>query len=199
MAAGARALATRLHPRQRARRPHGVHLPRAQALAAVPEVVEVPPFSAAATAALNTVADGFCLADAQQARRRDGKRRRRFPSPPPSRSPCRLPPHVTSGQVKEIERTTNHDVKAVEYVLKARMGAQPELARVAEFAHFSCTSEDINNLAHALMLRAARDNHILPSALPALPAALQPFTPQKRPPVSPSPSPAHQRRLCWQP
>ncbi len=54
--------------------------------------------------------------------------------------------------VKEIERTTNHDVKAVEYWLKERLAAQPETARVLEFIHFACTSEDINNLAYACML-----------------------------------------------
>jgi len=55
--------------------------------------------------------------------------------------------------IKEIERTTNHDVKAVEYFLKERVAAVPELAAVSEFIHFACTSEDINNLSHALMLR----------------------------------------------
>ena len=56
--------------------------------------------------------------------------------------------------VKTIEETTNHDVKAVEYFLKQRVSGQPELASVAEFFHFACTSEDINNLSHALMLRS---------------------------------------------
>ncbi len=55
--------------------------------------------------------------------------------------------------IKAIERTTNHDVKAVEYFLKDRIAGQPELASVSEFIHFACTSEDINNLAHGLMLR----------------------------------------------
>ena len=55
--------------------------------------------------------------------------------------------------IKGIERTTNHDVKAVEYFLKERVAAVPELAAVSEFIHFACTSEDINNLSHALMLR----------------------------------------------
>jgi adenylosuccinate lyase len=59
-------------------------------------------------------------------------------------------------RVKEIERTTNHDVKAVEYFLKERFAALPELDAVKEFVHFACTSEDINNLAHALMLREGR-------------------------------------------
>ena len=55
--------------------------------------------------------------------------------------------------IKAIEATTNHDVKAVEYFIKKRFDANPELAAAAEFVHFACTSEDINNLAHALMLR----------------------------------------------
>ena len=58
--------------------------------------------------------------------------------------------------MKEIERTTNHDVKAVEYFLRERIAGTPELARAAEFVHFACTSEDINNLAYALMLRDLR-------------------------------------------
>ena len=66
---------------------------------------------------------------------------------------------------------TNHDVKAVEYVLKRRMAALPELAAVSEFVHFACTSEDINNLAHGLMLRAAREQALLP-AMDALIEAL---------------------------
>ncbi len=56
--------------------------------------------------------------------------------------------------IKQTERTTNHDVKAVEYFLKDRVAALPELAAVSEFIHFACTSEDINNLSHALMLKA---------------------------------------------
>ena len=59
--------------------------------------------------------------------------------------------------VKAIEATTNHDVKAVEYFIKQRCEAHPELASAKEFIHFACTSEDINNLAHALMLRAGLD------------------------------------------
>ncbi len=66
-------------------------------------------------------------------------------------------------QIKAIERTTNHDVKAVEYWLKKRMAATPELARASEFVHFACTSEDINNTSHALMLRDARDTVLLPA------------------------------------
>ena len=65
-------------------------------------------------------------------------------------------------RVKEIERTTNHDVKAVEYLLKEQAAKLPELANVSEFIHFACTSEDINNLSHALMLREGRDNVMLP-------------------------------------
>jgi adenylosuccinate lyase len=59
--------------------------------------------------------------------------------------------------VKDIERTTNHDVKAVEYFLKNQFANNPELVAVLEFVHFACTSEDINNLSHALMLKAGRD------------------------------------------
>jgi adenylosuccinate lyase len=56
-------------------------------------------------------------------------------------------------RVKDIERTTNHDVKAVEYFIKEKFGDNDELARISEFVHFACTSEDINNLSHALMLK----------------------------------------------
>jgi adenylosuccinate lyase len=65
--------------------------------------------------------------------------------------------------IKDIEKTTNHDVKAVEYWLKARFRGQPELERTAEFVHFACTSEDINNTSHALMLKAAREQVLLPA------------------------------------
>ncbi|WP_373184852.1 adenylosuccinate lyase [Halopseudomonas sp.] len=65
-------------------------------------------------------------------------------------------------RIKEIERTTNHDVKAVEYLLKEQVESLPELKAVNEFIHFACTSEDINNLSHALMLRAGRDEVMLP-------------------------------------
>ncbi len=67
-------------------------------------------------------------------------------------------------RVREIERTTNHDVKAVEYFIKERIADVPELAAVSEFVHFACTSEDINNLAYALMLRTTRDECLLPVA-----------------------------------
>jgi adenylosuccinate lyase len=64
--------------------------------------------------------------------------------------------------IKDIEKTTNHDVKAVEYWLKQRFAAHPELQAAAEFVHFACTSEDINNTSHALMIQAARDQVVLP-------------------------------------
>jgi len=65
-------------------------------------------------------------------------------------------------RVKNIERTTNHDVKAVEYFLKEKIAGNTELEAVSEFIHFACTSEDINNLAYALMLREARNQALLP-------------------------------------
>lgn len=69
---------------------------------------------------------------------------------------------VEAGQVKAIEARTNHDVKALEYWLKERFDGNPEIRKVSGFIHFACTSEDINNLSHALMLKAARDNVMLP-------------------------------------
>jgi len=66
-------------------------------------------------------------------------------------------------RVKTIEATTNHDVKAVEYLLKEKVADHKELAAVSEFFHFACTSEDINNLSYALMLKEARDTVLLPS------------------------------------
>jgi len=66
-------------------------------------------------------------------------------------------------RVKNIERTTNHDVKAVEYFLKEKIAGNAELETVSEFIHFACTSEDINNLAYALMLREARGQVLLPT------------------------------------
>jgi adenylosuccinate lyase len=66
-------------------------------------------------------------------------------------------------RVKAIEATTNHDVKAVEYFLKEKTSAHAEIAAVSEFIHFACTSEDINNLSHALMLKGARDGVLLPA------------------------------------
>jgi adenylosuccinate lyase len=65
-------------------------------------------------------------------------------------------------RVKNIERTTNHDVKAVEYFLKEKIAGNEELEAVSEFIHFACTSEDINNLAYALMLLEARNQSLLP-------------------------------------
>lgn len=66
-------------------------------------------------------------------------------------------------RVKDIERTTNHDVKAVEYFLKEQVAEHAELNAVSEFIHFACTSEDINNLSHALMLREALTDVMLPA------------------------------------
>lgn len=65
-------------------------------------------------------------------------------------------------RVKEIERITNHDVKAVEYLLKEKIAGNRELEKISEFFHFACTSEDINNLSHALMLKTGRGNVLLP-------------------------------------
>ncbi|KAK9926929.1 hypothetical protein M0R45_024137 [Rubus argutus] len=65
-------------------------------------------------------------------------------------------------EVKRIEVITNHDVKAVEYFLKQRSSSHPEIAKVLEFYHFACTSEDINNIAHALMLTESINNVLLP-------------------------------------
>lgn len=65
-------------------------------------------------------------------------------------------------RVKDIERTTNHDVKAVEYLLKEKVAANSELNAISEFIHFACTSEDINNLSHGLMLSQARNDVLLP-------------------------------------
>jgi adenylosuccinate lyase len=66
-------------------------------------------------------------------------------------------------RIKAIEATTNHDVKAVEYWLRERFAANPEVAAAAEFIHFACTSEDINNLAHGRMLAGGRDRVLLPA------------------------------------
>ena len=65
--------------------------------------------------------------------------------------------------IKDIEKETNHDVKAVEYWLRQRIGHVPELKDKLEFIHFACTSEDINNTSHALMLKSAREQVILPA------------------------------------
>jgi len=101
-----------------------------QALAARPEIEEVPQLGAHSTHVLDDIIDNFSEQDAQR--------------------------------VKNIERTTNHDVKAVEYFLKEKIAGNAELERIGEFFHFACTSEDINNLAYALMLREARSQSLLP-------------------------------------
>ena len=101
-----------------------------QALAAAPEITEVPALSASARERLEQIEQLFDITEAQR--------------------------------VKQIEQTTNHDVKAVEYYLKEKIGQHEELARVREFIHFACTSEDINNLAYALMLRDCREQILLP-------------------------------------
>ena len=77
-----------------------------------------------------------------------------------------------AARVKEIERTTNHDVKAVEYFIKEQLRDDAELGPALEFVHFACTSEDINNLSYALMLRQARDEVLLP-ALDGVTASLR--------------------------
>ncbi|MDD6029272.1 MAG: lyase family protein, partial [Kiritimatiellae bacterium] len=90
------------------------------ALCASPELPECPALTADEAKALQAIADGFSVADAQR--------------------------------VKDIEKTTNHDVKAVEYFIKEKIKGTSLEGR-GEFVHFSCTSEDINNMSHALMLR----------------------------------------------
>ena len=77
-----------------------------------------------------------------------------------------------AARIKSIEKVTNHDVKAVEYFLKERIAGNAELDAVSEFVHFACTSEDINNLSHALMLRDGMDSVIRP-ALDAIRANLR--------------------------
>ncbi len=67
-----------------------------------------------------------------------------------------------ASRIKEIERTTNHDVKAVEYFLKEQVAGSVELLAISEFFHFACTSEDINNLSHALMMKSARSKVLVP-------------------------------------
>ncbi|KAJ1636570.1 adenylosuccinate lyase [Pavlovales sp. CCMP2436] len=111
-----------------------------QVLAASGELVQLPAFSAKASAALDAIADDYSV--------QDGLR------------------------VKEIERTTNHDVKAIEYLLKEKVAALAaanpadygELQAATEFIHFACTSEDINNLSYALMIKDATERCILPAA-----------------------------------
>jgi len=96
-----------------------------QRLADHAEISEVPAFSDATQALLNSIVENFSEADAQR--------------------------------VKDIEATTNHDVKAVEYFIKEKFADNQELQAVNEFVHFACTSEDINNLSHGLMLKGGRD------------------------------------------
>jgi adenylosuccinate lyase len=67
-------------------------------------------------------------------------------------------------RIKEIEKKTNHDVKAVEYFIKEKISKNEELSKISEFVHFACTSEDINNLSHALMLKDGKNNFLLPYA-----------------------------------
>jgi len=67
-----------------------------------------------------------------------------------------------AGHIKNIEAQTNHDVKAIEYWLKAKLAKNPEVQRSIEFIHFACTSEDVNNLAYALMLKESREQVMLP-------------------------------------
>jgi adenylosuccinate lyase len=68
-------------------------------------------------------------------------------------------------RIKEIESTTNHDVKAVEYFIKEKIAGNKELKKVSEFIHFACTSEDINNLSHALMLKESHDSVMRPALM----------------------------------
>ncbi|WP_430463018.1 adenylosuccinate lyase [Thalassolituus sp. LLYu03] len=96
-----------------------------QRLAAHEAIAEVPAFSAAANAVLDSIVADFSEEDALR--------------------------------IKKIEATTNHDVKAVEYFIKEKFAGNDELMAVNEFVHFACTSEDINNLSHGLMLKAGRD------------------------------------------
>jgi len=106
-----------------------------QALAAHPEVIELSEFSSEAMQFLDNIVSEFSLEDAER--------------------------------VKEIERTTNHDVKAVEYLLKEKFVAAknefPELDKNSEFVHFACTSEDINNLSHGLILSNGLKKSLLPN------------------------------------
>ena len=102
-----------------------------KALANAPALTEIPAFTPTATSLLDSIVEGFSLADAER--------------------------------IKTIEATTNHDVKAVEYFLLECTQGHAEIAAVSGFIHFACTSEDINNLSHGLMLKAARDAVLLPA------------------------------------
>jgi adenylosuccinate lyase len=101
-----------------------------KALAALPEIEEVKPFSQETIKELDDAITNFDEADASQ--------------------------------VKAIEARINHDVKALEYWLKEKFDGNPEIKKASEFIHFACTSEDINNLSHALMLKGARNGVMLP-------------------------------------
>ena len=92
---------------------------------------DVPKFSAASEAKLQSLVDNFTEADA--------------------------------ARIKDIEAVTNHDVKAVEYWLKEQVKGNAELEAASEFIHFACTSEDINNTSHGMMLKGARDGVIVPT------------------------------------
>ncbi len=102
-----------------------------KALAAQPEIAEVPAFSQSAVDFLNAIKTDFDESEAQQ--------------------------------VKDIESGINHDVKAIEYYIKEKIESSSELQSVSEFVHFACTSEDINNLSHALMIKAAIEEVLLPA------------------------------------
>ncbi|MBV2209807.1 MAG: adenylosuccinate lyase [Thermomonas sp.] len=104
------------------------------ALASEPGITELAPFSAAASARLRQLADGFSVEDAARVK-----------------------------EIESGPKGTNHDVKAVEYFIKERLKADDELRPALEFVHFACTSEDINNLSYGLMLSAARRDVVLPA------------------------------------
>jgi len=98
-----------------------------------------------------------------------GEQRKIKEVPPFSAATKKLLDNIVTGfseidarRVKEIEATTNHDVKAIEYFLKEKTRGNKEIARCSEFIHFACTSEDINNLAYALMLKEGRDTVLIP-------------------------------------
>ena len=99
--------------------------------------------------------------------RRAGHRRTARRSPAAAdRAPARARRRLRvadAARVKEIERTTNHDVKAVEYFIKERLKDDAELGPALEFVHFACTSEDINNLSYALMLERGAQQVLLPA------------------------------------
>lgn len=101
------------------------------ALAAEPNIPELPPFSAAAADFLERLYSEFSIADGER--------------------------------IKALEATTNHDVKALEYFIKEKMVAHTELSQAVEFVHFACTSEDINNLAYAVMLQHSISEVLLPA------------------------------------